>query len=258
MGLTLNQIIGKYECLGTIDQPKAGITYKVRNLKTGEIELLRALPGTASRDGESAERLLREMRVHARLSHPNIVDFHDALEIDGQLVMTTEFVEGPTLAALCRGRALASANAIGMIAQVLDALEQAHALGIVHRGITAEHVAVTPDGVIKLGGFDLAKPAGDTALTRVGAVSGDPRYLSPEQVLGQPPLDARSDLYSVGILLYLTLTGKLPFEASNEIDVMAAQVRSEPVPPGRVNPSISAELDRIVLKSLEKDPDKRF
>ena len=258
MGFVVNQVIGNYECLGIIDKPKAGITYKVRNLASGEIELLRTLAGATSRDPESAERLLREIRIQTRLSHPNIVEFHDAFEIDGRLVMTTEFVDAPALAELCRKQALPAHDAIAAITQVLDGLEEAHALGIVHRGITAEHVTIARNGAVKLSGFDLAKPAGDTNLTRIGVVAGDPRYISPEQVMGQAPLDARSDLYSVGILLYQTLTGKLPFDAPNEIEVLTAQVRSEPVPPSGVNPMISPKLDRIVLTALEKDPNKRF
>src|SRR5215510_9151414 len=102
MSFAINQVIGNYECLGIIDKPKAGVTYKARNLATGEIVSLKALPGPTPRDPELAERLLREIRIQTRLSHPNIVEFHDAFEIDGRLVMTTEFVDAPTLAELCR------------------------------------------------------------------------------------------------------------------------------------------------------------
>jgi serine/threonine protein kinase len=258
MGFSLNQVIGNYECLGIIDKPRAGVTYKVRNLATGEIESLRALPGTTSRDHESTERLLREIRIQTRLSHPNIVEFHDAFEIDGHLVMTTEFVEAPTLAELCKAGPLPVRDAVQTIAQVLDGLDDAHALGIVHRGITAEHVTVTPGGAVKLSGFDLAKPTFDTRLTRVGTVSGDPRYISPEQITAQSIPDARSDLYSVGVLLYQTLTGKLPFEAATDIDVLAAQVSSDPSRPSQLNAEVSPDVDRIVLTALEKDPKERF
>src|SRR4051794_37261298 len=182
MAFARNQIVGNYECLGIIDKPRSGVTYKVRNLATGEVESLRALPGAGARDSESGERLAREIRVHARLTHPNVVAFHDAFELDGQVVMTTDYVEGPTLAELCRERPLPVRDAIAAIVQVLDALEEAHALGIVHRGITADHVVAASGGLVKLGGFDLAKPASDTNLTKVGAVIGDPRYISPEQV----------------------------------------------------------------------------
>jgi serine/threonine-protein kinase len=178
--------------------------------------------------------------------------------MDGQPVMTTEFVEGPTLATLCKAGPLAQNEAIAIIIQVLDALEEAHALGIVHRGITGDQVIVPQHGVVKLGGFGLAKPASDTHLTRVGTVVGDPRYVSPEQVMGVGTLDGRSDLYSVGVLLYQTLTGKLPFDGPNEFEVLAAHAGSEPKPPDEVNPAISPELNRIVLKALKKKPDERF
>jgi eukaryotic-like serine/threonine-protein kinase len=258
MGFVANQVIGDYEFLGIIDKPRTGVTYKVRNLSTGEFETLRALAGTTSQDPESVERLLREIRVHTRLCHPNILMFHDAFEIEGHLAMTTEFVEGRTLGELCHASPLPLSEAIGTIDQVLDGLEEAHALGIVHRGITAEHVTVGLDGAVKLGGFGLAKPASDSNLTQVGMAMGDPRYISPEQVMGRGALDGRSDLYSVGVLLYQTLTGKLPFESRNDFEVLAAQVGSEPQPPSTVNPAISPELDRIVLTALKKNPDERF
>jgi serine/threonine-protein kinase len=168
-----------------------------------------------------------------------------------------EFVDAPTLSELCRaGGALPHALAISTIIQVLDGLEQAHELGIVHRGITAEHVNITKDGA-KVSGFDLAKSSADFNLTRVGAIAGDPRYISPEQVTGHL-LNAHSDLYSVGVLLYQTLTGKLPFDGQSDIDIMLAQVRAEPLAPSSLNPAISQELNQIVLRALKKDPNQRF
>ena len=186
-----SQTVGNYEFLGVVDKPTAGVTYKVRNLTTGEFEVLRTLPGASYGDPESLQRFLREIKIHTRLSHPNIVAFHDALELDGHLVMTAEFVEGTTLAELCRQGPMSSAEAIRAICDVLSGLEEAHALGIVHRGITAEHVMVTPEGQVKLGGFGLAKPASDVNLTQAGAVLGDTRYISPEQVTGTATLDGK-------------------------------------------------------------------
>jgi eukaryotic-like serine/threonine-protein kinase len=258
MSFGVNQVVGDYECLGIIDKPRSGLTYKVRNRKTGELEALRALSRAETADPDSMERLLREMRVHARLNHDNLVGFHDAFELDGQLVMTTDYVEGPTLAQQCSGGPLRVDDASGAVLQVLRGLEQAHELGIVHRGITADHVVLAHDGTVKLGGFDMAKPASETNLTKVGAVIGDPRYVSPEQVAGRPPVDARSDLYSVGVVLYLALTGKAPFEGASDFDVLSAHVSSRPAPPSVLNRAIPAELDAVVLKALEKNPDARF
>jgi serine/threonine-protein kinase len=172
--------------------------------------------------------------------------------------MTAEFVAGDTLAELCRLGPLLSTVAIRAICDVLSGLEEAHALGIVHRSITAEHVTVTPEGEVKLGGFGLAKPVSDVNLTKEGAVLGDPRYISPEQVMGVGALDGRADLYSVGVLLFQTLTGRVPFDAPNDFDIMVAQVSKQPPRPSSLNPGISPELDRIVLTALAKKPDDRF
>jgi len=253
-----SQTVGNYEFLGIVDKPTAGVTYKVRNLTTGEFEVLRALPGASYGDSESLQRFLREIKIHTRLSHPNIVAFHDALELDGHLVMTAEFVEGTTLAEMCRQGPVSSAEAIRAICDVLAGLEEAHALGIVHRGITAEHVMITPDGKVKLGGFGLAKPANDVNLTQAGAVLGDTRYISPEQVMGNNALDGRADLYSVGVLLFQALTGRVPFDGPNDFDIMVAQVSKDAPRPSSRNPGISPELEGIVLTALAKKPENRF
>lgn len=253
-----SQAVGNYEFLGVVDKPKAGITYKVRNLTSGEFESLRSLPGTSYGDPESRERFLREIRIHTRLSHPNIVAFHDALEVDGQLVMTSEFVEGSTLAELCQKGALPQEEAVRVVCGVLSGLEEAHALGIVHRGITAEHVTLTNSGSVKLGGFGLAKPATDVNLTQAGVVIGDARYMSPEQVTAVHALDGRADLYSVGVLLFYAATGRLPFEGANEFEVMVAQVSSPVRPPCSLNPAISPALERVILTALAKKAEERF
>jgi len=252
------QATEKYQFLGIVDKPKAGVTYKVRNLETGELEVLRTLPGAVRKDSETRERFLREIRIHARLSHPNVVAFHDAWELDGELVMTSEFVEGVSLASQCAAGPLPVTDAVREICAVLSGLEEAHELGIVHRGITADHVTVTASGEVKLGGFGLAKPACDVQLTQTGAILGDPAYVSPEQVSGESAADIRSDLYSVGVLLYLALTGTVPFRGANEFDVLAAHLGSVPAPPSSINPAVAAELDAVVVTALAKRPAQRY
>jgi len=252
------QIIGNYEYLGILEKPRAGVTYKVRNLNTGELEALRTLAGACHGDPESLERFHREIRIHTRLSHPNVIAFHDAFELNGQLVMTTEFVEGTTFAELCRPGPLSPDQAIRAACEVLSGLEEAHALGLVHRGINAEHVMVTREGTVKLGGFGLAKPATGVNLTQVGATVGDARFMSPEQVIGVDALDGRADLYSVGVLLFYALTGRLPFDGANDFDIMLAQVNTPPPRPSSLNPAVMPELERIVLTALAKKPGDRF
>jgi len=256
--IELSETAGNYEFLGVIDRPKAGVTYKVRNRTTGELESLRALPGASYSDPELLQRFLREINVHTRLSHPNILAFHDVFEIDGRLVMTAEYLEGSTLTQVCTRGRMTSSETIRMICCVLSGLEEAHALGIVHRGITADHVIVGIEGDVKLGGFGLAKPLADVGLTQPGAVMGDPRYMSPEQVTGTAQLGFRSDLYSVGVLLFQGLTGRVPFDGPNDFEVMVAQVESPPPRPSTFNPGISPELERIVLMALSKKPEDRF
>jgi len=258
MSFARSQTIGNYEFLGIVDKPKAGVTYKVRNLVTRKLELLRALPGSSLGDPESAERFLREIKIHTRLSHPNIVAFHDALQLDGQLVMTTEYVEGDTLAKRMTAGALPPAEALAWIRDVLAALQEAHALGIVHRGITPESLIITREGTVKLGGFGLAKPVSDLSLTRAGSVLGDPGYIAPEQVSGRAAVDCRADIYSAGVLLYQALTGTAPFQGHNDYEIMVAQVSKEPASPRAVRPEISPELEKIVLTALAKDPLQRF
>lgn len=257
MSFGVHQIAGDYECLGIADKPRVGLTYKVRNLKTGELEWLRALPGSAANDPESRERLLREIRIHARLTHPNLVAFHDAFELEGRIVMTTDFVDGPTLAQRCSAGALPPGEAVRIAVEILRGLQEAHELGIVHRGISAEHVILSLDGAVKLGGFDMAKPEWDHNLTKAGAVIGDPRYIAPEQVSGAAA-DIRSDLYAVGVVLYLALTGKTPFEGTSDFDILSAQVSSAPARPRASRPGIPAELEALVLRALEKKPENRF
>jgi len=253
-----SRTVGNYEYLGILDKPEAGVTYKVRNRTTGEFEALRALPGASYGDPESLQRFQREIRIQTRLSHPNIIAFHDALELDGKVVMTTEFVEGTSLAELCQAGPLPTDQAIRAACDLLSGLEEAHALGIVHRGITAGHVMVTPSAEVKLGGFGLAKPASDVNLTKIGAAVGDVKYMSPEQVTGVAALDARADLYSVGVLLFYSLTGRLPFDGANDFDIMLAQVSTPPPRPSSLNSGIAPDLERIILKALAKKPEERF
>jgi eukaryotic-like serine/threonine-protein kinase len=252
------QTIDNYEILGIIEKPRTGVTYKARNLSTGDFEVLRTIPGVSAADSEAARRFFREMKVHTRLSHPNIVAFHDAREMDGQLVMVTEYVDGTTLAERLRTGPLLPHEVIRVAREVLSALEEAHTLGIVHRGIAPEHIVLTRDGSVKLGGFGLAKPVTDINLTQAGAVMGDARYISPEQVTCAVPADGRADLYSVGVVMYEALTGQPPFARRNEYETMVAQVSAQPARPSSVNPQVPAGLEETVLKAMAKDPAARF
>src|SRR5258708_5508400 len=199
---------GGYECIDILNNSSSGPTYKVRNLKFGRIEMLRILPLSVQGDKEKVDRFLREIKVHARLSHPNIITFFDTAEIEGQLVMTMELVEGTPLEAKLELGPIPPSEAVDYIRQVLSALSCAHDRGIVHRDVTPANILITPDNRAMLGGFRMAKSATDPNLTQAGTAIGVAQYMSPEQVKGMAVLDARSDLYAVGVVLYQAVTGK--------------------------------------------------
>lgn len=258
MNIELGKTIGGYAFIDFLGASKLGAVYKVRNVLAQRFEMLRLLPNHMQNDQEHVERFLREMKVHARLTHPNILSFYNATEINGRLAMTAELVEGTTLAGRLELGPVPYRQAVNYTRQILSALGCAHAKGVVHREITPANMIVTHDGTIKLTGFSYAKGPTDPQLTRVGAIRGSLKYLSPEQVKGSSTVDARSDIYSLGVSLYELVTGSTPFNSKSEFEVLAAHVNTPPTPPGKLNPQIPSELDRIILKALAKDPSERF
>jgi|ERR1043166_687542 serine/threonine-protein kinase len=258
MTFEIGRTVGGYEFLDILDSSKTGVAYKVRNVKYGRVEMLRILPRSVQDDQERVERFLREVKVHGRLSHPNIITFFNATEIEGQLVMTMELVEGTPLAFRLESGSIHYLEAIYYVRQILSALGYAHKEGIVHRDVTPANILVTPDNRAMLGGFGMAKAATDPNLTQTGTAVGVAQYMSPEQVKGVATLDGRSDLYSLGVVLYQAITGKVPFQANSQFEVMLAHVNSAPKAPSLITPGIPAELDKIILTALAKDPSQRF
>src|SRR6266496_2099127 len=161
MSFEVGKTVGNYEFIDILNNSKAGVVYKVRNVKFGRLEMLRILPRGAKDDQERVDRFLREVKVHARLSHSNIISFYDVTEIDGQLVMTTELVEGVPLAGRLETGSVTCREAIDYSSQVLSALGYAHRQGVIHRDVTPANILVTPDNRAMLGGFGMAKAATD-------------------------------------------------------------------------------------------------
>lgn len=259
MSFELGRTVGGYEFLDVLGSSGLDVTYRVRNHLSQRTEALRVLSANPNDEREAVERFLREIKVHARLLHPNIVTFYTAAELEGQLIMTTEFVEGITLAERVRRMGpLPWFEALSHISQVLLALGCAHEQGIVHRNVTPETIILTADATVKLSGFGLAKILSSPNLTQAGSVLGPLKYIPPEQIRGVGPLDARSDLYSVGVVLYEALAGRLPFESHSQFQVMLDHVNADPAPPSAINPQVPPEFDSIVLTALAKDPGGRF
>ncbi len=258
MNIAIGERIGDYEFLEVINSSRSELAYKVRNVIADRFELLRVLPQPIQDDPERVERFLREIKVHARLSHPNVVAFHNATRLQDKLVMTTEFVEGVTLEEKLALGPLPVKQAIDCIAQVLAALDHAHEHGIVHREVTPAHIILLPGGLVKLAGFGLAKAATDPQLTQAGTMLGSLHYASPEQVRGVGPLDGRADIYSAGVVLYEAVTGRKPFDARSQFDLMLAQVKATPELPSQLNPEVPEKLDRIISTAMAKQPEERF
>lgn len=258
MAYDVGQKIGGYEVIEVLGNSRIGICYKVRNLLGDRFEILRILPKDGQVDREQIERFLREIKVHARLSHPNIVAFHNAMELDGELVMTTESVDGISLAQRLEMGPVPLRETLHYAAQALAALSYAHDHGVVHREISPVNILLTMDGQVKLSGFGLAKSASDAQLTQTGTVMGWLEYMSPEQVQALPSLGASTDIYSLGAVMYEMLTGQPPFVCQSQFDLMLAHVKTLPRPPRVVKAEIPEEVSAIVLTALEKDPANRF
>jgi serine/threonine-protein kinase len=216
---------------------------------------LKVLHRRFAQDREFVERFRREAESAAGLQQPNIVSVFDRGEFEGTYYIAMQFIEGPTLKQLI-DRGLTPEQAVALIRQVLEAARFAHRNGIVHRDLKPQNVIVDAEGKAMVTDFGIAR-AGVSEITQTGSVMGTPHYLSPEQAQGFD-VTAVSDLYSVGVILYEALTGRVPFEADSAVAVAMKQVSQTPQRPSSINHLVSPALDAVVMRALEKDPGERF
>lgn len=233
-----------------------GKVFRVRSRLTNREEAMKVVYPDLSGQAELAERFLREIRVHASLDHPNIAALHTAVRIQDQLVMILELVQGFSLEEMLRSGALPVKQAIHYTDQVLTALAFAHARGVVHRDIKPANILITPEQVVKLTDFGIARAAKDQRLTSTGFALGSLPYMSPEQIQSES-VDARSDLYSLGVTCYEAVTGTRPFRGENEYALMNAHLTEAPRPPAEIA-SVPAILSNAILRALAKTPGDRF
>src|SRR3954451_2434604 len=230
--------------------------YCAEDGQLGRKVALKLLHRRFASDREFVERFKREAQSAAGLQHPNVVGVYDRGEWDGTSYIAMEFLEGQNLKELIRAEApLPPERAIDITSQILKAARFAHKRGVIHRDLKPHNVIVDQDGRVKVTDFGIAR-AGASDMTETGSILGTAQYLSPEQAQGHA-VSARSDLYSVGVILYELLTGRLPFEAESAVTIALKHVTEAPVPPRRLNPTVPPELETLVLWALEKEPERR-
>ena len=248
----IGQTISHYRILSKLGEGGMGVVYKAEDVKLKRTVALKFLP---SQEIENRERFLREAQAAASLNHPNICTIH---EIDEEhAFISMEFIEGLSVKEKIEIRPLPMEEALNIAIQACTGLQTAHDRGIVHRDIKPANLMLTAQGQVKVMDFGLAQIGGRTGLTKTGASIGTPAYMSPEQTQGQPT-DRRTDIWSIGVVLFEMLTGRLPFAGQTDQAVSYAIVHTQPEPVTALRSGLPVELDRLLAKALAKSPEQRY
>src|SRR5215475_192046 len=264
----IGSTLGNYKILEKLGEGGQGTVYKAIDSKLGRTVVIKVLPAELTAKEANLKRFEREARLASALDHPNICTIFDLNEIYGIKFIVMQYIEGRNVRQLVNGRPLSLESALSITLQAADALVAAHQRGIIHRDIKAGNVMVTPSGQVKILDFGLAKLLDEeaartsgihhTELTEVGVPYGTATYAAPEQARGDR-VDARADIFSLGVLLYETLTGTWPFRGQTAVEVRHAVLHQEPAPLSKVRPGrIPPRLQQIVDKALAKDARNRY
>jgi serine/threonine protein kinase len=251
----IGQTISQYKIIEKLGEGGMGVVYKAQDTKLDRFVALKFLPPHLAASEQDKARFIQEAKSAAALNHPNVCSIIDIQDHDGQMFIVMEFVDGQTLQE--KKFTLTQKQAIEYGIQIADGLAAAHEKGIVHRDIKPENIMIRKDGIVQVMDFGLAKLAGSSRLTKMGSTVGTLGYMSPEQVQGQEA-DHRSDIFSLGVLLYEMITGRSPFNGAHESAILYEIVNVDVPPMSSIKQGIDPSLDAIVLECLEKEPGERY
>jgi serine/threonine protein kinase len=257
MSIGVGDILGDYQVTGVLGRGGMGKVYRVRSLLTEREEAMKLLLADVEDNPDLVDRFLREIKVHASLRHPNIAELRTALRIGDRLVMILELVEGASLEERIRQGPVDAATAVSYMSQTLSALAYAHERGVIHRDIKPANILIGGGDVVKLTDFGIARATGTAHLTGTGMVVGTLPYMSPEQIRsGQ--VDARSDIYSLGLTFYETVTGRRAIQSDTEHGLINAHFEVIPPEPAALNPGLPASISAAIMRAIAKQPGDRF
>ena len=267
--------LSHYEILARIGEGGMGVVYKARDTRLDRAAAIKILGSAATATAEQRQRFTQEAKAASALNHPGIITIYDVARYGDVDFIAMEYVQGKTLEQMIDRRALTLKTALDYAVQAAQALAKAHAAGIIHRDLKPANIMVSDDGLVKILDFGVAKltargeeevdttaatatrtMAGDLALTAEGRIVGTVAYMSPEQARAQK-IDARSDIFSFGAVLYEMVTGTRPFAGDSSISTLTAVINEEPKRPSEINARIPRELERIIARCLRKDPARR-